>query len=847
MTSQPTLSPPTYEHHPSGFGIDHARPRISWTFQPAAFSEGIPEAESWQQSAYDIELHPEGSTTQIFHVESRESVLVPWPGQALNSRGAAKTRVRSYSQIGEVTSWSAWSPVEAGLLGRTDWTAGVIGAEEKFAVEGEGLRPVIFEKGFRLPGEMRDVVKARLYVTALGVYEARINGCRVGTDVMAPGWTSYHHRLVYQSYDVLGMLNQESTISLEVAEGWYAGRLGFGGGRRFIYGDEVGVLAQLEVTFGSGEMWTLGTDGEWKCRPSAIVKSEIYDGEVFDMRLEQDREAASYAVKPLPWPSAALIASDAPPVRVTQEVKATEILTSRSGKTIVDFGQNLVGVLRIRAVQVPAGDEIVLRYAEVLADGEIAMRPLRRAKCTDTIISSGEKLISWQPKFTFHGFRFVQVDGWPGMPSVDDFTALVMHTDMRRRGWFSCSDGQVNQLHENVVWSMRGNFLSIPTDCPQRDERLGWTGDIQVFSPTASFLFDTTGMLSNWLEDLSADQLSTEHGIPGLVVPEILWERRCVPTPQAVWHDAAILTPWDLYLASGDEDILRRQYESMRVWIDKAIRRGDDGLWTRNVWQLGDWLDPNAPPDDAGYGRTDGIFVADAYLVHITRTMAKIALVLNRMDDASRYRSNASHLTSRFQRKYLSSHGYLASDTQTAYALAIRFALLPDDANAYANAATRLSELVGAAKFHIGTGFVGTALICPALTDTKQGSLAYRMLLEKHCPSWLYPVTMGATTVWERWDSMHPDGTVNTGSMTSFNHYALGAIAGWLHETVGGISTVDGWRTVRVAPQPGGMITHAESAFYGPYGRVECRWEITGAIFTLELVIPPNSSAEVPR
>jgi alpha-L-rhamnosidase len=741
--------------------------------------------------------------------------------------------------------------VEVGLLQPTDWTGEFIGAAKKFQATRESLRPIRLQRGFDLPKKARALLKARLYITALGVYEARLNGVCIGQDVLAPGWTSYHHRLVYQTYDVTQLLSSgNNVLSVEVAEGWYAGRLGFGGGRRYIYGDELGLLAQLEVTFEDNETWKLSSDTSWLCQTTSIVQSEFYDGETHDFRATDGEWAP---VKTLNVPLNALTATDAPPIRVTEEMMPTQILRSASGKIILDFGQNLVGSLRINtALHLHAGSQLTLMYAEVLENAEIATRPLRHAKCTDRIVFGDKLVTSWQTKFTFHGFRYVQVDGWPGIPTVHDFTALVMHTDMKRRGWFSCSDSLVNKLHESIVWSMRGNFVGIPTDCPQRDERLGWTGDIQVFTPVATFLYDSVGMLSGWLEDLSADQLSAEHGIPGLVVPEILWDQWCKPSPQAVWHDAAVLTPWDAYTASSDVEILHRQYPSMKAWVTKGIRRGDDGMWDGNVWQLGDWLDPNAPPEDAGNGRTNSLLVADAYLVHVTRTMAQISSVLGYQEDATFYENHAQMLKRGFQDKYLTPSGLLASDTQTGYSLAICMDLIGDDANddsanmAVQNvAAARLGDLVRTSKFHISTGFVGTALICHALTQTDQTQLAYRMLLEKHCPSWLYPITMGATTTWERWDSMLPNGEVNGGAMTSFNHYALGAVASWLHGSVAGISTGDGWKTVMVAPKPGGSLTSAEATFEGPYGLVKCAWSLEGNQFVLTLTIPPNSKANV--
>lgn len=479
MANLPHIFPPTFEHHPDGLGIAHTRPRLSWRF--SSDDDGVSPSiqESWYQTAYDIEISgPVSKDTKVFHISSTESVLVAWPAKPLKSRDVASVRVRSYADVNGkplVTEWSPWATCEVALLDRQDWSSSFITSTTRFqAEEGGALRPIRFRKEFDIP-DLKTVAKARLYVTSLGVYNAYINGTQAGDHVMAPGWTSYNHRLNYQVFDVTPSLKESNALSVEVGEGWYAGRLGFHGGKRFIYGDDLAVLAQLEVTLETGETLKIETDDSWKCHPSSMISSEIYDGELLDMREEQIGwkdpafDATSWTTtKILPFISARLNAPDAPPVRKTEERLPIDIIKSKSGKTILDFGQNLVGVISIRSLKAPAGHKVSFTYTEVLENGEVATRPLRICKSIDAVISSGEVLENWSPKFTFHGFRYVQVDGWPGDPSRDDFKAQVLHCDMKRRGWFSCSNPLVNKLHENVVWSMRGNFLSIPTDCPQR-------------------------------------------------------------------------------------------------------------------------------------------------------------------------------------------------------------------------------------------------------------------------------------------------------------------------------------------------------------------------------------------
>ncbi|KAL4806574.1 bacterial alpha-L-rhamnosidase-domain-containing protein [Aspergillus unguis] len=845
---QPALTPPSFEQHPTGFGIGSSTPRISWRFIATEDT-----TSNWQQTAYDIEVI-RGGNTETYHVASTESVLVPWPSQPLHSREIARVRVRSHGGPDETpTEWSPWGTIECGFVIREDWSARAISSPEE---QKEGpLRPIRFRKTFTLSSTA--VQRARLYITSLGVFEAYINGEKVGDHCMAPGWTSYHNLLNYEVFDVASLLKAgENTIAVEVAEGWYATRLGFHGGRRFIYGDELALFAQLEIIPEGEPTLVILTDSSWQSQKSAIIRSEIYDGELYDMREEQgDWKTSSAAnwesTREVSLPETQLVPPNAPPVRVTEVVNPVEILHTPSGKVVVDFGQNLVGRVRIRSVTKPADHSIVLSHAEVLENGELGTRPLRVAKCQDEIISAGHEIRDWAPHFTFHGFRFVQIDGWGPEDhdtplTLQSLTAEVLHTDLERSGWFECSHPMVNQLHKNATWSMRGNFLSVPTDCPQRDERMGWTGDLQIFAPSASFLYNTGGMLSDWLQGLSAEQLAHPKAIPPLVVPNVIAESFWPTFPQAVWDDITIILPWTLYQSYGDIEILRRQYPSMTGYLDRGVQRGRDRLWDDTLFQLGDWLDPTAPPDQPGNSRTDGTLVADAYLVYITGLLARISSLLCESADASRYGADYRTLKSLFQTKYISQSGLLVGDTQTALSLAIVYDLHDDPAQAAA-AGNRLARLVRIAKFKVSTGFAGTPIITHALTKAGHHQIAYRMLQESNCPSWMYPIRMGATTVWERWDSMLPDGTINPGEMTSFNHYALGSIINWLHKTVAGVSPLEpGWKQILVQPLPGGTITSAGAKYETAYGRLEVRWEVKdGDQFRLELVVPPNSTAKV--
>lgn len=844
MSAQPIITAISFEQHASGRGIGITSPRISWKF--GADSHTI---QDWEQKAYDLEIC-RGAVTEDYHIHSDNSLLVPWPSQPLHSREIAQVRIRAYgSSNTEPTAWSTWKPLECGLLHREDWKAHAITSSTKQA-DGP-LRPLRFRKTFL--ATLIELKRARLYITSLGVFQAYINGEPVGDHFLAPGWTSYHHRLNYEIFDIAPLLREgENVIAVEVAEGWYATRLGFHGGKRYIYGDEMAVIAQLEIESESSEEIIL-SDSSWKTHTSALISSEIYDGEVYDAREEEgeDWDWTTTSFKDETWsgvretalPKTNLVSPNAPPVRITQIIHPVEIITTPSGRTIVDFGQNLVGRVHIPSLLAPPDTRITLTHAEVLENNELATRPLRDAKCTDTIISAGRELKNWKPRFTFHGFRYVQISNW--IPTLSNLHAEVLHTDLNPTGKFKSSHEMINKLHDNATWSMRGNFLSIPTDCPQRDERLGWTGDIQIFAPSASFLYNTAGMLSDWLEDLAAEQLSSGTGIPPFVVPNVIPESLWPVFPQAVWDDVTVFLPWTLYQNYGDKEILRRQYGSMLAWVDRGVKRGPDRLWDDELFQLGDWLDPTAPPEQPGNSRTDGTFVADAYLVRVTKVLGLISEILGQNGNASRYERDHIALKARFQEKYVSADGYLVGDTQTALALVIFFELL-DSPEQIAHAGARLARLVRKAKFQVSTGFAGTPIITHALCKVGYVQLAYRMLLEKTCPSWMFPITMGATTIWERWDSMRADESVNPGEMTSFNHYALGSIVNWLHKDVAGVSLLEpGWKRVLVKPLPGGTVTSAEVKYETAFGELECRWALHGDLFQLSLVVPPNSSADV--
>ncbi|MGY2074414.1 glycoside hydrolase family 78 protein [Blastococcus sp. SYSU DS0828] len=833
-----TVLPVSIEHHREPFGIGETTPRLSWVTRT--------DLPGWRQAAYELEIAPEdGEVWSSGRVASAESVLVPWEAPPLVSRERRSVRVRVWTEgAAEPSAWSEDVLVEAGLLEPADWTAELVQPVLPRDVE----EPVaLLRREFVLE---KPVVRARLYATAQGVYEAELNGAAVSDVVLAPGWTSYRHRLRYQTYDVTGLLREgTNALGVQLAEGWFTGYVGFTGKREW-YGDRTGAFLQLEVEHPDGTRTVLVTDSSWRSAGGPTVGSGLYNGETYDARRELPGwsapgfdDATWTPVEVGDLDVTTLVAPTGPPVRRTQTLPVQAITTSPTGKTLVDFGQNLVGRIRFSLPDGPAGTEITVRHAEVLEHGELGTRPLKAARATDVVVLDGAGPRTWEPRFTFHGFRYAEVSGWPGELRPADLEAVVLHTDLRRTGTFTCSDPDVERLHENVVWGMRGNFVDIPTDCPQRDERLGWTGDLQVFAPTASFLYDTAGMLRSWLADLAVEQLEDHGGVVPMYVPFL----PLLPFPQnpeTGWGDAAVVVPWVLYQRSGDRQLLADQWESMVAWIDAFAGRAGAHLdFPEGGFSFGDWLDTAAPPDNPAAARTPWQCVATAYLARSARTVAQAAEVLGH--DGSRFAELADRAAVRFRAEYVSPNGRLAFPSQTAYALALEFDLLEPGQREHAG--RLLAEQVLKDGFHIASGFLGTPLVTHALTHAGELSTAYELLLQRENPSWLYAVTMGATTIWERWDSMLPDGTINPGEMTSFNHYAFGAVADWLHRTVAGLApAAPGYRRLRVAPRPGPGLTSAGATHETPYGTAEVSWTLTGGTrFALEVTVPPSTTAEI--
>ncbi|CAH0259702.1 hypothetical protein SRABI98_03473 [Microbacterium sp. Bi98] len=817
-------------------GIGEAEPRISFVADAAA-------------DAFELEFVADDRTVRAERTTSTQRVA--WPFAPLAPRAGGDLRIRALDS----GPWSEPVRIESGLGDdwQVDFVSPSVVADRTAPRPAYLLRAAIAEGA--LPG---DIVRARIHSTAHGVYELEVNGERVGDDVLAPGWTSYGHRLRYQTHDVTAALRAgENVIGAWLADGWYRGHIGFDGGVWDIYGSDVALLAQLEVTTADGVTRQVAL--EWLTAPSPITAVGLYEGESFDARLTEDGWSAP-GFDASSWsPAAMLPRTDFPaaiepptalPVQETETLRPVTVERQPSGRIRLDFGQNISGVLRIR-VRADAGHTVTLHHAEVIENGELGIRPLRAATSVDSYTAAGSGEEIYTPRFTIHGFQYAELENWPGELRDGDVEAVVIHTGMRRTGWFESSNDGLDRLHSNVVWSMRDNFVDLPTDCPQRDERVGWTGDIQVFAPTALRLFAAHGTLTGWLRDLAVEQADQGH-VPNFVP----WVECGFPNfPTAAWGDAAVIVPWEMYRNDGDIRILSDQYPSMRAWVDLVDELTDHtGLWNTG-FQLGDWLDPTAPPEDPGKSHTDKYLVATAYHVRTARIVADAAALLGEEADAAHYRGVAERASGAFQDEFLSDSGRVVSDTPTSIAVALVFELFENEEQVR-RAGSRLQELVGAGGFHISTGFVGTPIICDALVRAGSMDYAYHLLLQDELPSWLYPVSMGATTIWERWDSMLPDGSINPGDMTSFNHYALGAVADFLHRVVAGLAAdAPGWERIRFEPQPGGRLEHASARYDSVRGTASIAWRRDGERLSIDVEVPaasvgvlvlPGSAEEIP-
>lgn len=815
-------------------GIDVATPRFSWQLQS--------DTRNSMQTAYEIKVMDGKKTTWASgKINSDQSVMVVYAGAVLQSGKKYSWQVRAWDNHNNVSAWSTAANFQTALLHISDWKAKWI---TPGYTEDSVLRPSpLFRKEF---ASKKKIVSATAYITSHGLYQAQINGARVGDAYLTPGWTSYNKRLQYQTYDVTNLIrNGDNAIAVTLGSGWYRGIIGFTNSIN-VYGKDIALLFQLDITYSDGSTATIISDDSWKTSTGEIRYAEIYNGETIDDRMNKQgwtmpgyNDADWVAAKVANFSKDVLVATQNELVKKHETFKPVNIFITPKGEKVIDFGQNLVGWVILKA-KGNAGDKIIVSHAEVLdKHGNFYTDNLREAKAQDTYILKGGDEETFEPHFTWHGFRYIRLEGYPGEIKPENFTAVTLYSDMTPTGTFTTSNPLINQLQHNIQWGQKGNFLDVPTDCPQRDERLGWTGDAQVFSRTASFNMNVDNFMAKWLKDVAADQ---QNGVMPFVIPNVLGGA----TSSAGWADCATIIPWNMYLAYGDKKILQDQYSSMKAYVESIRRTAKNDLWNTG-FHFGDWLFYR--PDDDNDGRaavTDKYLIAQCFYAHSTQLLINAATVLGKKDDVAEYTALLQKIKDAYMKEYMTANGRLVSGTQTAYVLALNFDMLPE--NLRAQAAQRLVDNIKSYGNHLTTGFLGTPYLCHVLTRFGYTEVAYKLLLQDTYPSWLYPVKMGATTIWERWDGQKPDSTFETPGMNSFNHYAYGAIGDWMYRKMVGLDTYEdgvGYKHIKIQPHIGGGFTNASASLQTYYGKLSNTWRIENNQLTMDAEIPANTTATI--
>lgn len=806
------------EYQENPIGIDIACPRFSWKMESGRTNT--------MQTGFQIQVMSEGQKIwDSGRQKSDQSVLVEYSGPPLEAGCIYTYRVAVWDNHGETAQ--ADGTFEMGLLSGSHFQAKWI--THPYAKE-ETACPVFRKEIY----QKKAVKQARIYATALGVYELQVDGSKVGDAFFAPGWTNYKKRLQYQTYDVTAFFNRQGEHMLEimVGNGWYKGIFGFTCVPNH-YGDRTAVLAQLRIIYEDGTEDITGTDLSWKVKTGTVRYSEIYMGETIDSTYTEE---ILEAVEAFSYPMENITAQECEQVRITERTPAKELLLTPKGEKVLDFGQNMAGIVEVK-VQGKPGQKIVIRHAETLdKDGNFYPETLRQAKSEDAYICNGTRQ-TFLPHFTFHGFRYICVEGLEEV-KPEDFTACTLHTDMKETGSFSCSNSMVNQLQHNIQWGQRSNFLDIPTDCPQRDERLGWTGDAQVFCRTASYNRNTALFFSKWLRDLKSEQ--TDRFGPPHVVPNILAEQEAA----AAWSDAATVIPWTVYQVFGDKRVLESQYESMKGYVDYITAHcSENGLW-QTGYQYGDWLALDKEESADRTGATDKYLVANAYYAYSADIVSKAAEVLGYKADADTYAALHGKIVELFEEEYITRTGRMVSETQTGCVLALHFNLTQEKHRE--RIAKSLETNIANHKNHLSTGFVGTPYLCHVLSENGMHELAGSIFLKEDYPSWLYAVKKGATTIWERWNSIMPDGNFDESGMNSLNHYAYGSIGDWMYEKLAGINPAEpGYKEIRIQPRFIRGITSVDASFDSAYGVIRSAWSCKEGKITVDVAIPVNTTAEI--
>lgn len=842
------------EHLATAYGLNSPIPRFGWALEGGGHDQ--------RQTAYRLRVSNVETGATLWDsgkVLSDQTQLIPYGGEPLQSDIVLDWTVEVWDE-GDQPATSRPARIFTGLQ-PTDWQAEWIAryfvlpagrevpADNAYDNRWQARPADYLRRAFSAP---EAPVHATLYVTALGLYETYLNGQRIGDHVMAPGWTDYHRRVEYQVHDVTRLVQAgDNVLGAILGEGWYSGRVGHNQRRAGNhYGGRPALFCQLHLHFADGSNMIVASDGQWQTRQGPICYSDFLMGEMYDARLERSDWATAPGVQSgwqpvevfTPDPQApTLDAARVQPTREVARLPAKFLHLAAGGAAIFDLGQNIAGYCEL-SVEAGEGARFTLRHGEMLdSAGELYVANLRHAVATDIFIAAGKRPETFKPRFTFHGFRYVEVTLPDGIsPDAITLTGIAIQTDIPVAGEIETGHDMVNQLLSNIFWSQRDNFLSVPTDCPQRDERYGWSADAQVFWKTAGYFMDVSAFLTKWMLDLEDGQ-SPDGAFPDVAPTKPLNPYRLTPQPGApAWGDAPIIMAWDHWLRYGDRDLLVRFYPAFEAWMDHIGRPNPDFIRRNAVYNnYGDWLSVGPASD-----RT---LVATAYWYRVADLMAHIAKTLGRAPDAARYNQLSRSIAKAFCAEYLGEDGRLKGDTQTAYLLAVDFGLLP--VSIRATAAKRLVELIEAAGGHLQTGFLGVRHICPVLSDNGAADLAIDLLLRKTYPSWGFSIAQGATTIWERWDGWTPEKGFQSVNMNSFNHYAYGAVGEWIWSRIAGIDWSEagpGYREIALRPLFDARLGHCRASYKAHGGVVSSHWTMQqDDLVDWQIMIPPNCTGRV--
>ncbi|WP_298495845.1 family 78 glycoside hydrolase catalytic domain [uncultured Algibacter sp.] len=829
------------------------------------FSWELPVSEQIKsQSAYQIVVASSkellSNNPDLWDSEkqkSKQSTFVKYQGKALKSRQKVYWQVRYWNQDKKASNWSEINSFELGLLNNADWQAKWVGLDTaKDSIKGVRKflmhRPQYLRKGFELAS---DVALARLYITAKGVFDVHLNGKDVSDDVMTPGWTPYNHRIETLTYDVTELLQAgKNALAVELASGWHSGRISR---LTALYDNFLSpkILFQLEVVMKDGSKQTIVSDKSWRGTTNGPIRlAGIYDGEVYDANFEiPNWNIATFDDSKWKLVETETISKDvklAPKrhqtVKYQGVLKDIEIVSVDDNSAVFNLKQNIVGVPKVKVPMIK-GDTLKIRFSEMLLkDNTFYTKNYRSAKSTDYYVAAKNEIIEYVPKFTFHGFQFLELSGYDknAKPEASWVQGIAQHSDFEKNGMFTSSHEKLNQLQSNITWGLRDNFFDIPTDCPQRDERLGWTGDAQVIAPTSLFNYDVHAFWTAWLQSLRENQSEHKDGMVPFIVPDVLQTRN----GSSGWGDVAVIIPWDIYNATGDITVLEESYESAKKWVGYYQSKVKKQPYLPKMHSFSDWLQPYPSKSDklGNRGDTPKDLIHAAFFAHSAHLVSKIAVVLGESEDAKKYRDLYKAVANAFENAFFEEGKFTGEiQTQTSYLLGIYFDLFKPETKIKAQ--KYLLEEIKNADYHLGTGFLGTPILPKVLDDMGEIDLMYKILFKETYPSWFYSINQGATTMWERWNSFSKEGGYNSQPMNSLNHYAYGAIGQWMYERIAGLASLEpGYLKIRIAPLPNTeYLTSASASVKTPYGKASSSWKIENDSFNLDVIIPPNTSAEV--